>query len=76
MLFQDLEKLIFSLSTSEKKRFTTYSKNVNAKKIYMVLFEEILLSKNNPISNWQDIFKNNFPKNNLFIYIPVFKNVF
>jgi len=65
MLFQDLEKLIFSLSTSEKKRFTTYSKNVNAKKIYMVLFEEILLSKNNPISNWQDIFKNNFPKSSL-----------
>ncbi|WP_156308094.1 hypothetical protein [Sphingobacterium endophyticum] len=65
MLFQDLEKLIFSLSSSEKKHFTLYSTNINGPKMYLVLFEEILLSKNNPISNWQHNFKNNYPKSSL-----------
>ncbi|MVZ66236.1 hypothetical protein GQF61_10235 [Sphingobacterium sp. DK4209] len=61
MSYQDLEKLIYSLSSSEKKQFQLYSNQSKNEKYYALLFQIILEHKNKQGVVWQQLFKEKYP---------------
>ncbi len=62
MSYQDLEKLIYSLSSSEKKQFQLYSNQSKNEKYYALLFQIILEQKNKQGVVWQHLFKEKYPE--------------
>lgn len=61
MSYQDLEKLIYSLSSSEKKQFQLYTNQSKNEKYYALLFQIILEHRNKQGSLWQQAFKRKYP---------------
>lgn len=61
MSYQDLEKLISSLSSSEKKQFQLYVNQSKGEKYYALLFQIILDQRNRSGAVWQQIFKEKYP---------------
>ena len=62
MSYQDLEKLIYSLSSSEKKQFQLYANQFKTETYYAQLFYLIDDKKNKPGENWKVAFKELCPK--------------
>jgi len=66
MLLVDLEKLIKSLSATEKKTFKLHSQRLSGNKDYVFLYEQIVGQSNFVDgSTWQDRFKKAYPKKSL-----------
>ena len=65
MLLHDLEKLIKSLSGSEKKYFQLHSEQLKGDKDYVALYKLIVDQKNGDSISWQQRFKENYPSSSL-----------
>lgn len=60
MIYQDLEKLIYSLSTTEKRQFHSYANQLKSDKYYLKLFDLILDAKFDCKLSWEDSFKQEY----------------
>lgn len=61
MIFQDLEKLVFTLSPAERKQFQNYSKRFNTTMYYFVLYNLILMNRDEVKTTWQKEFSERYP---------------
>ncbi len=61
MIYRDLEKLVFSLSASEKKQFLLYANQLKKQKYYFRLYDLILEHRDTGSSDWQQLFKKIHP---------------
>ncbi|MFZ4262568.1 hypothetical protein ACFRAE_11005 [Sphingobacterium sp. HJSM2_6] len=57
----EIEKLVYSLSSSEIKQFLKHGNLSNDPKYYQIVFNAILASKGKESKCWQDDFKRNYP---------------
>lgn len=64
MLIHDLKKLIYSLSSAEKKQLTLYTKDIKGHKQYMQLFQLLLNQQSLPNDEIKRLYQEKFPGQN------------
>lgn len=62
MIYQELEKFIYSLSTSEKRQFHSYANQLKSDKFYLKLFDLILEARFDYKLSWEESFRQQYPE--------------